>query len=293
MLLIDQLSQFQNLSYAEIAVAKLLMTLKSEIKDISIRDLANQAFTSTSAITRLCHKLGFDGYKSFKEKYIEECHYLDQCFGSVDANQPFTKDDNLTRVCASIGELYQETAKDTLSLIDYYDLIDAIRILEKSHYIYVLCIGTSLELGKIFAERMAKIGKTVIVSENLNTQYYQSYNASENECFIMISYTGTTYKTLQFIDNLANSKAKKILLTSIGNEHLKDKIDVILTMTTREKLYSNIATYTSTISTMLLLDLLYSAFFQRNYEENLSHKKQIAKKYEPNRKASQSIMEED
>ena len=181
MLLIDKLKNIDILSDAEKSVAQTIIELQDEIKDISIRELANISYTSTSAVTRLCHKLGCEGYHDFKEKYLIEIRYLNEHFDDVNANIPFTKDDNLNRVMGSISELYQKTAKDTYSLVNYFDYIKAVRLIEKSKNVYILCIGSSIELGKIFAERMMKIGKNIIVSRNVNEQFYQSYNADKDD----------------------------------------------------------------------------------------------------------------
>lgn len=293
MLIIDRLKNIETLSEAEKSVAKKIIELQDNIKEVSIRELANMSFTSTSAITRLCHKVGFEGYNDFKEKYIEEIKYLNEHFDYVDANFPFSSKDNLARVMGSISELYQETAKDTFSLVNYFDYIEATKLLSHSRNVYILCIGTSIELGKIFADRMMRIGKNIIVSENVNEQFYQSYNASQDDCFIIISYSGTTLKTNQFIDNINKKKAKSILITSLGENQWKDQVNVTLSMTTREKLYSNIASFTSTVSTMLILDMLYSCYFHQNYEEFLRYKRNVAIDYEPNRKASHKVMEEE
>jgi DNA-binding MurR/RpiR family transcriptional regulator len=293
MLINEKLKNLNTLSEAEKSVASQILELNEDIKNISIRELANLSFTSTSAVTRLTHKLGFNGYHEFKERYLEEIKYLNEHFDNIDANMPFSKEDNLAKVMGSISELYQESAKDTLSLVNYYDYIKAVSLIEKCTNVYILCIGTSLELGKIFADRMMKIGKNIIVSSNVNEQFYQSYNASEKDCFIVITYSGTTYKTKQFLNNIHKNKAHCILITSMGESIWKDYVDVILNMTTREKLYSNIASFTSTVSTMLILDMLYSCYFYQHFDENLKYKKEVAMEYEPNRKASQKIMEED
>lgn len=258
MLIIEKLERMEQLSEAEKEVAKKVIELKGQIKDMSIRELASDSYTSTSAVTRLCHKMGFRGYHDFKEKYLEEMKYLHEHFENIDANIPFLKDDNLAKVLGSVSELYQETAKDTLSLVDYFDYIEATKMIDRSQNIYVLCIGVAIELGKIFADRMMRIGKNVIVSENVNEQFYQSYNATQDDTFILISYSGTTLKTKQYIENIVKRKAHSILITSRGESQWQDKVDIILPMTTREKLYSHIASYTSTVSIMLILDMLYS-----------------------------------
>ena len=293
MLITERLENYPARSASEKSVALKILELQERIKNLSIRELASEAYCATSAVMRLCNKLGFSGYNEFKEKYLEEIHYLNQHFQNIDANIPFRKEDNLAKVCGSISELYQESAKDTLSLVNYFDYIEAVKLMKKSHNVYILCIGSFIELGKIFADRMMKIGRNVIVSENVNEQYYQSYNASKDDCFIIISYSGTTYKTKQYIYNIYQRQAHSILITNIGESIWKKYVDVILPMTTREKLYTNIASYTSTVSTMLILDMLYSCYFQQSFDQYLQHKREVAKKYEPNRKATHKIMEED
>lgn len=293
MLIIEKLKSDTSLSKAEKSVANKMIELQLEIENISIRELAKLSYTSTSAITRLCHKMGFEGYNELKKKYLEEVKYLNEHFEHIDANIPFHKDDNVAKVLSSIANLYQETAKDTLSLIQYYDMLEAVKLLEKSRHIYVLCMGSSLELGKIFAEKMARIGVHVTVSENFNEQYYQSYNSSFDDCFIIISYSGTILKIQEYIDNIKRHHAKSILITSLGESDLKKNVDVSLTMTTRERLYSNISSYSTIVSTMLLLDMLYSLYFYHRYDYYFDYKKELAIAYESCRKASHYVMEEN
>lgn len=133
----------------------------------------------------------------------------------------------------------------------------------------------------------------MIVDSNVNMQFFQAYQSTPEDCFIMISYSGTTLKTQQFVQAIHHNRAKLILVTSLGQSDIRQYADVILTMTTRERLYTNIAPCTSTISTMIWMDLLYSAYFHSQYDKHLAYKRQLALEYEPNRKASHKAMEEN
>lgn len=293
MLIREQLEKKERFSSSEQVIAEKILELKESIKNMSIRELACQGYVSTSVIMHLIRKLGFESYNNFKESYIEEIRYLNAHFESIDANVPFEKEDNAVRVCESIGELYRETVDDTLRLISYIDYLKAVNMIDQSKNIYVLCAGPSLQLGKIFCDRMMRVGKQVHVSENFNEQYYQSLNGTKDDCYIVITYSATTLKTSEYLQNLKNSRSKTILITSFGHERWKGKVDVILSMTTREKIYSNIATYTSTVSTMMILDLLYSLYFHKHFDQAFETKKERALAYESNRKPSSKIMEEE
>lgn len=293
MLIKEQLKDFETLSYAEKSVAEKLLELGSDIKDISVRELASLAYTATSAVTRLCVKLGYRGYNDFKDAYLAELIYINTHFQHIDANTPFYKEDSLSRVSSSIAHLYEETSKDTLSLIDYTQLIHATSLLNKAKHIYVLCIGSGIDIAKVFADRLMRIGKKVTISDNQNLQYYQSYNADKDDCFIVISYTGTTSKTRTYFDNVTKSEASCIVITSVGETYLSAKADATLHMTTREKIHSNIGSFSSSASTMMLLDILYSSLFHKNYDENFAKKKQLALDYDLCRLSSNEVMNED
>lgn len=293
MLIKENLKELKTLSVSEQNVANNILSLGVEIKDMSIRELAKIAYSSTSAVTRLCNKLGFKGYKDFKEAFLDEEKYLNGYFSKVDANVPFNKDDNLARVCNSVVHLYEETSNDTLSLIDYQMLIYATTLLFKAKNIHVICIGVGLEFAKVFADRMMRIGKKVIISDNPNFQYYYAYHACKDDCFIIVSYTGTTQRTKLYFEKIVSSPASSILITSVGENSLSKRADVTLRMTTREKLYSNIGSFSSSVSIMLIFDLLYSAVFHKDYEQNFNLKKQISKDYEPYRVSSNEVMNEE
>jgi RpiR family murPQ operon transcriptional repressor len=50
---------------AERAAGDYVLSHPHEASSMSIRELAEQSFTSTSAVIRLCKILGFHGYKDF------------------------------------------------------------------------------------------------------------------------------------------------------------------------------------------------------------------------------------
>ncbi|MEY8256563.1 hypothetical protein AAK706_02405 [Erysipelotrichaceae bacterium 66-17] len=126
-------------SSSERIVAHTILESSSMLHHLSIRALAVRSYVSTTVIVHLLHKLGFESYNEFKERFLEEIRYLNSHFEEVDANVPFSKEDNAARVCESIGELYRETVEDTLSLIDHIDYLKAVRIMEQSRTIHVLC----------------------------------------------------------------------------------------------------------------------------------------------------------
>ncbi len=293
MLIKEQLEKEAKLSSLQQTIAKKILELEDDLADLTIRELAELSYTSTTAIIRLCQKLGYDKYSDFKKAYLKEVHYLKNYFQEVDANLPFTKEDPLTRVCGSIASLYEQTTKDTLSLVDYSQLIHATMLLQKAKIIYVICIGVGNDIAKVFADKMLLIGKKVVVIDNFNEQFYQVHENKKDDCFIVITYTGTTTNIRKYYKYLTKGEASTILITSVSETYLSSQSDAVLKMTTREKLYSNISSFSSTLSTMLILDMLYASYFQKDYDHNLEKKIKIANDYEDARSSISEIMDEN
>ena len=73
---------------------------------------------------------------------------------------------------------------------------------------------------------------------------------------------------------------------------LKKYGDVVLNISTREKLYSKIGGFVNENSIKLILDILYACYFDKDYEGNLNKRIHISKESETTRFASLDIMKE-
>jgi len=93
---------------------------------------------------------------------------------------------------------------------------------------------------------------------------------------------------------LAPSKQRVpvLALTSLGENAISNQADCTLRLTTRERLYSKIGSFTTNDSIHCLLDLLYAGVFSTDYETNMAYKVQISKRFD-HRKSSSEVMQEE
>ena len=83
-----------------------------------------------------------------------------------------------------------------------------------------------------------------------------------------------------------------IVITSLGDNDLRKYGDVVLNISTREKLYSKIGGFVNENSIKLILDILYACYFELNYDDNLNKRINISKESETTRFSSLDIMKE-
>lgn len=284
MLIIDKLQNQKCMTVAEAGIASYLVAYGRDLKRYSTRDLADATYTSAATVVRLCKKLGFSGFNDFKERFLEEQRFLEQREDAVDANFPFTKEDNVMRMANRIAQLHAQTIEDTMSLLHYRDLQKATRLLQRCQRVQIFSFGTTLNQAESFREKMLKIGCRVSISSNLNYQLYEARCLTPNDLAIVISYSGETEKILLVAQACQERHVPILALTSYGNNSLTSYADCKLSLSSKERLFENTADFSTHVSVNLLLDILYSSVFLLDYDGNYQRKLITTQSLEKNRR---------
>lgn len=280
MLLEEKLRHQSNMSPGEKSVADHILSLGKELKRYSTRNLADLSYTSPPTVIRLCKKMGYSGFEQLKEQYCTELDYLEQDFGQVDVNFPFDSSDTLSRAVRKMGRLYEETVKDTLSIMQYDMLQKAVTLIKYCNTIYVFSAGTTLNLAVAFKEKMMKIGRSVAIPNNLNYQQYEVNCMQKRDLALIISYSGETGAMIQAANTCKEKEIPILAITSFGDNTLSRLATCKLLISTRESLFYNIGDFSSHISVSFLLDTLYGAYFLQDYEKNYDRKLELVQQME-------------
>lgn len=291
MLLVNKIES-ANLTSVEKSIADYIIKHRENLEELTTRAIAKATYTSSAAVVRLSYKLGFEGYNDLKKQYIKEQDYLNSHFENIDANIPFNQDSNMMSIANSIKEVMIESANDTISLINNDLLEQTMKIFDKSKHIYIFGFGAYVPIAKTFQMKMSRIKKHVIVQSFVGEENYQADMLNEDDCAIIISYSGENLDLINVASILKEKNSPIIVITSIGENTLSTYSSCLLHMSTREKLFSKIATYTAEYSVSLILDILYSCYFRLNYKENLDHKIKYSKKVEVTHISSNEIIKE-
>lgn len=292
-MLIQQKFEEISLSDAQKNVVEYLLLEREKIKHQTIKEIALASYTSTGTIMRLAKKLGYKGFEDFKEDFLKEIQYLDTHFQNINPNFPFSNQDSIQKISSKITMLAKETLDDTLALVEHDSLQKAISIMKHASHIHLAAISYSLLLGQMFQLDMMRIGVPVNIYPIEGELLFSASLIKEDDCVIFISYSGQIHNLCVLAKTLKERGTKIIVITSLGDNELKQYADVVLTLSTREKLYSKIAGYSNEYSIKLLLDILYSCYFSLDYNENLNRRIRISKLSETGRTASLDIMKED
>lgn len=291
-MLIEQKIEKVKLSPTQKDVIQYFLTQRLNIKEQTIKEIAQKTYTSTGTVMRVAKKLGYQGFEDFKDDFLKEVIYLDTHFQNIDPNFPFNQNDNIQKIASKITLLAQETMADTLSLIEHDSLQNAVQLLRKAKNIHLSAASYCLLLGQLFQLDMMRIGVKVHICSLSGEELFIPAIMDKDDCMILISYSGEMKTLCQLAKMLKEKHVKIIAITSLGDNELKKYADVTLHISTREKLYSKIAGYSNENSIKLILDILYSCYFALDYETNIQKRIGISKEAEIGRTSQLDIMKE-
>ena len=114
--------------------------------------------------------------------------------------------------------------------------------------------------------------------------------AQPGEVFIVLSYSGETSGAIRIAKRAKETGNPVIAFTSFGRNTLSQLADVTLHVSTREKLVEKLGCYGMNISTMLLLDVIYSCVLALDYDRNVINRVKVTRSYEIYRDSDNPIL---
>ena len=293
MLLLESLAKASGLSDGHQAIAAWLLDHRDEASSMTTRQVSRETYTSPAAVVRFAQRLGYDGFESLRGELVKETAYLNQNFRGVDANQPFTVGDSMMTVAAKVSALARETVADTLALMNEATLTRAVELMEDARTIHFAAVSFPLLYGQDFQLKMRRIGKPVMAVTLAGEQLFAEQLVTSEDCALVVSYSGTTPATLDLARMYHRRGVPIIAITSMGTNPLRELASVTLTLTTRERLYSKVAGFTSELSIKLTLDTLYACCFSRHLNTHQRMKDEVSRLAEPGRTSDSAILREE
>ena len=289
-MIVEQLREQAGFSPIERSIADHFLEAGEALREQSARSIAARLYTAPSTVSRLCKHLGYSGYNEFRDAYLDELRYLSSAFSEIDANQPFRRSDDARTIAAKMGALWRETVEDTVQLTETESLERAVQLVANARNVFVYSAGPQSYLAEDFVDKMARIGRRVIVTYKDDTSYFFSTAARTDEVFIVLSYSGETGGALRIARQAKGAGCPVIALTSFGRNSLSKLADVTLHVSTREKLVEKLGCFGMSISTMLLLDILYSCVLAQDYDRNVIRRVTVTRDYEVYRDSDNPIL---
>lgn len=283
-----------NYSDSRNTIGTFLIDNQHVIKKFSMQEIADETFTSKSTLVRFAKQLGFSGWNEFIDNYKKEILYLENHVDDIDVNIPFSANDTSQQLAGYLSTVSLDAVSETIELLDEDQVNRATCILYKAKRVCVFGVSVNYYLAKLFQHKMVQIGKNIEII-NQSEMKFQAFSLSEQDCAIIISYSGNDKNRMPttLLEILKKHNVPIIAITSLGENLLSESATVVLSIASRERLYSKIGSFSTENSIHFLLNLLYSCYFKLDFDYNLSYKISLSQEVEKNRVShSHGIREE-
>ncbi|BBM35807.1 MurR/RpiR family transcriptional regulator [Pseudoleptotrichia goodfellowii] len=245
-------------------IAKYIIKNFRNIRELDTNIIAAKTYTSNASVTRMCKKIGFNGFQDFKMKMIEEVVSLENQEINFE-NSDIDKKDSTTIIIEKLNKLSISSLQET-KLLQEVSMIDSVvDLITEKEVIDFYGIGASHIVCLDAQYKFMRAGKIVNTFEGSDLQHVQAVNSNLKHLAILISYSGLTKEILDIAEILQEKEIETVSITGYGNNKLVKKCKYNLYVTSREALIRSAAIY-SRISMLNLIDVLYFVYYNKNYD---------------------------
>jgi DNA-binding MurR/RpiR family transcriptional regulator len=274
-------------------IGEFILQKKSRLREYSLQQIAQETYTSKAAAVRFAKALGYSGWREFVRAFVSEQHYEQEHYSEIDPNFPFGAGDTTKDILQKMSSLEVESILDTADQLLPQTVDAAAQLLARARRVALFGNNPNYMLGELFRRRMLTIGRQVELPVGEDKGLLASSLGPE-DCAVVISYSGTRTKnsTMEILPFLQAGGVPIIALTSAGENELRAAAACTFTISSRERLYSKISTFATEASIQYILNVLFSAYFALDYDDNLARKLGKARALENTRRSPNADLQE-
>lgn len=256
-MLLDTLSDFSQMTPAEIQVAKYLLAHPNEVISQTVSEIGTAALTSKPTVLRLCKKLGFEGFKDFRRRLMLEQMMQGQVQDQLN-DRAINADTKVSELAERVSSIYANTYTRTQRLLNQQALQRAINVLTQAPSVDFYASGIAATCAESGAFKFRNVGLNATVQTNVNEHYVAATRNQPHRVAVMISFTGGNPFVIEAGRYL---KQAGIYLIGIGDQvspKLRELVDAYLEVPGQETLL-NMKAVESAAAVNYVLDILVSA----------------------------------
>lgn len=260
-------------SDARHAVGEFVLQEKENLYKYTINEIAENTYTSKATVVRFAKTLGFNGWKDFIKAFIAEMKYQEAHQTDIDANYPFHETSSTKEIIEGLKQVQIESIQDTSDLLDSEEVRHAVDYIANARRVVIFGLSPNSYLAEVFRRKMMGIDKLIEVSR-IGEMGITARTMTSHDCALIISYSGNNRNDppISLIDSFVDNKVPIIGITSNSDNYLRKNANCVLTMSSKERLYTKISNFATEESIQYILNILFSCFYVRNYRENNSFK---------------------
>ncbi|SDD32643.1 MurR/RpiR family transcriptional regulator [Auraticoccus monumenti] len=231
----------------------------------TIHDLAAASGSSPSAVSRLCRRLGVDGYPGLRIAVLADAPRSGASAWELDVSRTISPEDSLEDVARVLGAAQARAVQDTLAGLDLAAVRAAADRIVAARRVHVFGVSGSSVMGTELQIRLHRIGIPVWSHADVHEGLTAAALLGPGDVALAISATGTTVETLEVVRCAAAHGATTVAVTGVRTSPLADLADHVLLTVTEETTF-RAGPLAARFSELTVIELVYLAVAQQTAE---------------------------
>ena len=266
------LKENKDLSKNERILADYILKHPEDVLKMSSKDFGKECFVSTATVYRLCDKLGLSGFSDLKIKITSSLDDYRKSNEDFNFDFPVNQFQTHYEIIQKIKEDYEQTLNLTANLFSLDQLRLIASAMEKSQIIDVYTSAGNINFALNFQFQMQEIGIQVNVPIDEYQQRLTAASSNENHLAIIITFGGRGILS-DILPRILHKVKTPIVLISSYDYIFEDlDPDYQLYISPYENHYKKISSFSTRLSILYILDVLYTCYFKLDYQENIKKK---------------------
>lgn len=266
------LKENKDLSKNERILANYILKHPEDVLKMSSKDLGKVCFVSTATVYRLCDKLGLSGFSDLKIKITSSLDDYRKSNEDFNFDFPVNQFQTHYEIIQKIKEDYEQTLNLTANLFSLDQLRLIASAMKKAQIIDVYTSAGNINFALNFQFQMQEIGIQVNVPVDEYQQRLIAASSNENHLAIIITFGGRGILS-DILPRILHKVKTPIVLISSYDYTFKDfDPDYQLYISSYENHYKKISSFSTRLSILYILDVLYTCYFKLDYQENIEKK---------------------
>ena len=264
---LTQLSMNESWTENEKTVVSRILKNPESILTTSVKSLAAASYVSPSTIYRMLAKLGLESFSALQNEIARSLLHRETSTVSIDKNDPFSQMQTHHEIVTQLHTDYTETLATQKNLFDPASLYQAARAMRLAASLDLYTSAGNLGFFKNFQFQLREIGMNVHMAENDFEQLLMASSSDSRHLAIVLTMEGRGMLIPSLAKALERSGTPVLLISSptCNNEFKNVKSHLLVN-------YRKISSFSTRLSILYILDVLYAIYFQSDYDRNLHTK---------------------
>jgi DNA-binding MurR/RpiR family transcriptional regulator len=257
-------SLLPGLARAEQRVAKVVLENPGTVAHRSITEVAEQAGTSETTVTRFCKAIGVGGYPELRIALAADTA-RSQARANHDMGGDIGPGDDLKQVVGKVAFADARAVEETAEQLDIESLDKVVQAVAGARRVDVYGFGASAFVAFDMQQKLHRIGLTCFAWNDTHIALTSAAVLTPADVAVGISHTGSTSETVEALRVARETGATTVALTNFPRSPITEVADHVLTTAARETTFRSGA-MASRIAQLTVIDCLFIGVAQHHVD---------------------------